>query len=445
MAKVSFYNTVSGDFNPLVHVLNVFSSSTPLVFTSDSFTSSRSWTSSSEIYFGLREEIVGTGPKGIPQTRLFPNQPLQKSSWLVFGSFELVKSTEAAGYLNSDNTVSQTIKPKFNNATLKSTVTVRDANLATFGGQLGYIPGTNLKGYNGGTLPTVDAPPSRKLYMMKDLGDGFTRDVFQEPSTTYTIKLTLSVEMREFVDVKVYVGLVGESTFRLRSDAYKYTIFKGSVTDQYEDYYPKVYTITSVYSTTSETIATEAGRQFWIEKPSFGIVRLLKCEIVYQPIEYNLQFNNKLISSISSGNLDTASTVIEFPTYSVTLSAASGNGKEVGLIFGNGVFKNGIWENGVWNNGYRSNSDFDGWGSGNARIEDDLVKAYEVVATETYKLSSTSWRVTLNILSDNLSILKLNKKVSIGNIVGIDINGNRRFFMDPISIISINGLLKKIS
>ena len=85
-----------------------------------------------------------------------------------------------------------------------------------------------------------------------------------------------------------------------------------------------------------------------------------------------LEFNNTLFQSL----LPSLNSV-DFPTYSVSLSALSGNGKEVGLNFGNGVFRRGIWENGVWNNGFRSGSGTNGWNQNIANY-DDLIKGSSI-------------------------------------------------------------------
>jgi hypothetical protein len=408
--KTSFYN----ESNTNIHVFNIFSASNPITLTADGFTNSKSWTySPTETYTGLDEIVTGTVDN------------LATSKWVIFPDFKLVKDTVPASYQDTNGVVYGSKKPN-------TILTPSDGNLATFGGYA-YIGGSTLKGYNFYNNRDLNTPQSSKLYAFR----GGTTSIFSQPSRSYTVKFTLAVELSPTVTFDVYVGSLSFSTYTLYSDSYKYTENRG--TEQYEDYYAKVYTVTTVYNTTTDSISTLDGRQLWIKKTNNnGILRLLKCEITYKVIEYNLEFNNLLYDGIN-----TDLNAVDFPTYSVVLSAPSGNGKEVGVNFGNGVFKKGIWENGVWNNGYRSGSQDDGWNQFGQK-PDDVVKAFDILYKETYKISSKTWRVTLSISSNNLGVLSPKKKVSVGNIVGIDTNNKRVFFRDPIDIISIDSFSNKM-
>lgn len=429
--KVSEYN----DFNNNVHLLNIFSASTPITFTADAFTNSRSWTHSAETYIGMVENSYTIGKNQYKKPTL---GILNSSTWVVFGSFELVKETIPASYLNANGAVVQTKRPKPNSITGKSTLTISDANLSTFGGGLSFVGSNPILGYNfyNTDYRSSDSAVSRKLYAFK----GGTTSIFTQTSRKYDVKLTLAVELAPTVEVQVYVGSLSYSTYTLASDAYKYTEFNGNKSTQYEDYYSKVYTINITYNTSTDNISTLEGQQLWIKKTSNGILRLLKADITYQILEYNSEYNNRLYSSI---NRELNS--VDFPTYSVALNAASGNGREVGANFGNGVFAKGIWENGVWNNGYRSLSRVDGWNQDDSSKNDDIIKAFNIDSKETYKISDKTWRVSLDIINNTgLSSLNKNKKVSVGNIVGISINNTRVFFRDAVDIISIDGQNNKL-
>ena len=413
--KTSFYN----ESNPNIHVFNIFSASNPITLTADGFTNSRSWTySPNETYRGTSEVIMGAGKNQTIKIGTADN--LATSKWVIFPDFKLVKDTLPASYQDTANgSVIQSRKPN-------TILTPSDGNLATFGGYV-YVGSSRLKGYNfyNEEFKNLNTPQSSKLYAFR----GGTTSIFNESSRSYTVKFTLAVELSPTVTFDLYIGSLSYSTYTLNSDTYKYTD-RGI---QYEDYYAKVYTVTTVYDTSTDSISTLDGKQIWIKKTNNnGILRLLKCEITYKEIEYNNEFNNLLY-----GGINTGLNAVDFPTYSVVLSAPSGSGKEVGVNFGNGVFKRGIWENGVWNNGYRSGSENDGWNQGVVN-SDDVVKAFDILYKETYKISSKTWRVTLSISSNNLGVLSSKKKVSIGNIVGIDTNNKRVFFRDPIDIISID-------
>jgi hypothetical protein len=437
--KVSSYNNDS----KYLHLMNVFSASNPITYTADAFTGSRSWTHSAETYVGTVDQQ--TNPKLPPILR---TANLLSCSWAVFPNFDLVRSIEDGIYYNSQNQLQSVKKPVFNDNTGKFTLTVGDSNLATFGGQLPYTSGIEAIGYNyhNPEFRDLDSGESRKLYFMR----GGTTSIFTNATVgrKYTVSITLSVELAPTVEVEIYVGALSYSTYQLTPDTYKWTDYRSpSNYTQYEDYYAKVYTITTTYNVTSDSVSTGDGQVLWIRKASRGILRLLKAVITYQQIEYNLQFNNRLALCLNTFGLDETlyGKQVDFPTYSVTLNTASDNGKEVGLNFGNGVFKSGIWENGVWNNGFRSFSKDDGWAFGQSSIQDDLVKAIDIDLSKTYKINNTTWRVTLNVISANISVLKLNKKVSVGNIVGIDLNNRRQLFRDPVEVVSIDSFQNKIT
>lgn len=430
--KVSEFN---GN-NRSVHMINVFSQSTSQTIKSDGFTSSRGMTQSGDFYVGLKETTVNLGGGlfggGFSNVTVVLPSSLRCSNFGLFPNFELVKDKETGGILLPDGTLGPTIKPKVDPNTGKPTVTITDSHLRTFGGEMPWKPsGTPVvNGFNITRMPERNTPPSAYIYATR-----FNNvEIFTQSSTTYTIKMTVAVELLPTVKVSIYCGSLGYSTFNLDSDAYKYSQPRNTggttpIYDKIEDYYAKVYTITSVYTTTPDTVSTRAGKIYGIRKESEGVLYLLKCEITATKKEYNLAVNNRLSPAI---NL--YSNTVDFFTSSVVISTSSENGKEVGLNFGNGIFKRGIWENGVWNNGYRSGSEVDGWN----RVTgiDDIVKCFDVVSNQTYKIAPKTWKVTLSVFTNNLSTLDINKKVSIGNIVGIDANNNRKFFRDPIQISS---------
>ena len=88
---------------------------------------------------------------------------------------------------------------------------------------------------------------------------------------------------------------------------------------------------------------------------------------------------------------------------------------------GNGKFKSGIWENGVWNSGIRIDE--------NSWDFDDIVVAFNL-STQNIK-----WRFQLSGNEESVSNFEVGDKVSIGNVVGIDINEKRKLFKNYFTII----------
>ncbi len=100
--------------------------------------------------------------------------------------------------------------------------------------------------------------------------------------------------------------------------------------------------------------------------------------------------------------------------------------------FGNGRFMAGIWENGIWNEGWRDDKTTL-WASDIFNFSGGKNYAFK---TEKYK---TAWNVRLNVIQNNqspgsISDFNIGDKVSIGNIIAIDINDNRRLLRDTMII-----------
>ena len=91
---------------------------------------------------------------------------------------------------------------------------------------------------------------------------------------------------------------------------------------------------------------------------------------------------------------------------------------------GNGIFRSGIWENGVWNNGWRDDT-----------ISQDLDNIDYSILTN----SDVSWKIKIvgpisSIKNGNVFRFIPGDKVTIGNIVAIDINDNRKLLKSLYTI-----------
>lgn len=89
---------------------------------------------------------------------------------------------------------------------------------------------------------------------------------------------------------------------------------------------------------------------------------------------------------------------------------------------GNGYFKSGIWENGVWNNGWRvdeNDNDFD-----------YVIYAFQL-STENKR-----WRIQISGSTYSAAKFEIGDKVSIGNIVSIDINEKRKLLKNYFTVVN---------
>jgi len=180
------------------------------------------------------------------------------------------------------------------------------------------------------------------------------------------------------------------------------------------------------FSISERDIKSSGNRKIKIKKiasTSAGtgnpIVRVLKATIKARVSVYST-VNNTLYPAMPIN--PTFSSLISVPS-SLQLSAISG-GYLVPLTFGNGLFKAGIWENGVWNNGWR---------------KDDYVSPF-VFTSAIPMIDGNTWNITLHALGTNpnitLQTFVVGDKVSIGNIISIDKNNNRKLLQNYYRIIS---------
>lgn len=110
--------------------------------------------------------------------------------------------------------------------------------------------------------------------------------------------------------------------------------------------------------------------------------------------------------------------------------------KVINSRFGNGQFLSGIWENGIWNEGWREDLTY---------ITCDNLSNFDGVSkNKAYKTNIWTWSFVLNVLNVGaqspglITEFNIGDKVSVGNIVTIDINGNRRLIRDYLTIVGID-------
>jgi hypothetical protein len=395
-----------------IHLINVFSASvTPIDILSDkpvgSLGSTGSWTYSQETYYGV---LYYSGS---------PLHPTPHYGYLAYSGWGI------------GNTFSYTT------ATTSTSITVgiiTDSNAYTRGGTFAAsdpslpspISTGSTLGYNSTTLPSLNMPASSKLYAVTNPGSGPTTSVFVDTATTYTVNLQVTVELTPTVSIEVgYGGNI--QTFTLSSDYWGWNAGTSMSPIRYRYYYPKLYNLTFTVNTTDDSLASSGGQQFYIRKTSDGIMRLLRGEIKERLTEYHDTYNNTLYNGIVGSTVSLPND----PHLSLTAGASDGN--VVSIAYGNGVFQSGIWENGVWNNGYRASD----WFGSNDTLRFSDVNQGMTYQTDTSTAWKKNWIITL-ISLDTMDGLSVGDKVSIGNIVGININGSRVLIKDYYTIVGIN-------
>lgn len=143
--------------------------------------------------------------------------------------------------------------------------------------------------------------------------------------------------------------------------------------------------------------------------------------------------------SITITNEDTQHEIVGTPSNSYIGSTGSNThtpgffsnivGNVIGLNLlnskvGNGTFKSGVWENGVWNSGWR--------------VDDQVYEFDNVGMSLLMETTNTKWRIEIRGPKTSTINFKIGDRVAIGNIVGIDINENRKLMTNYFTILSVN-------
>ena len=88
---------------------------------------------------------------------------------------------------------------------------------------------------------------------------------------------------------------------------------------------------------------------------------------------------------------------------------------------GNGRFMSGVWENGVWNSGWRS--------------DDSSYEMYNISNYFSYEKNKI-WKIEIKGPQSTVSKFRVGDKISIGNIVAIDFNQDRKLLKGRYTILS---------
>jgi len=380
-----------------LYLINVFSASSfpeilpgPDVPTQNGPTSSFTW-SSGEVYFSNQGTVPGR-----------PN-----AVGIGLGSNTLGRTFSCSEWFNGTTF-------SFDGVTVAT-----NSHIYTFGGEpedLGILtPGYNSTDTRGG----LNIPDSHTLYAQVSPGD---RNVFTHSNSSYEIRISLTVELASEVIVDFNIGTSSSIRHSFASNA--------QISIDNYNYWSKQYDILFIYNTPDGTLSS-INKQLSIKKRGIGLLRILEASIIRKITEYHPVYNNTLFEAIS-GN-----TVVLPNDSTISTLGSSDTGRIVSINYGNGLFRAGVWENGVWNNGLRSNLLIN---------EPDYFKFSDIVGfnglrpfggKNSYQVDGNNWLVTIKGI-DSVSGLNPGDKISIGNIVLIDINEKRKLVKDYFKISSVD-------
>lgn len=91
---------------------------------------------------------------------------------------------------------------------------------------------------------------------------------------------------------------------------------------------------------------------------------------------------------------------------------------------GNGTFRAGVWENGVWNSGWR--------------VDQNVHEFNDISLSFNLKTENVRWRIQLEGPTYSVTNFEVGDRISIGNIVSIDINEKRKLLKNYFTIVNKN-------
>lgn len=91
---------------------------------------------------------------------------------------------------------------------------------------------------------------------------------------------------------------------------------------------------------------------------------------------------------------------------------------------GNGKFVSGVWENGVWNSGWR--------------VDENVHEFNNISLSFNLRTENVRWRIQIEGSTYSVAQFNIGERVSIGNIVSIDLNGDRKLLKNYFTIVNKN-------
>ena len=104
-----------------------------------------------------------------------------------------------------------------------------------------------------------------------------------------------------------------------------------------------------------------------------------------------------------------------------TITGTPSNLNLINALFGNGTFRAGVWENGVWNSGWRVDTE---------------IYEFDNVGVAFRTIADRRWRIQLIGPTSSGTQFNIGERISISNIVAIDINETRKLLKGYFTIIN---------
>jgi hypothetical protein len=247
-----------------------------------------------------------------------------------------------------------------------------------------------------GFVPNSVYTQSEKIYALIDDGMGLTATVFTQSGILHNVSL----------DVYNYYGRT-DFAVNIGPDRYLETLTTtGGKTLNYS------LTTTDIDSATESSIYVERIMYSNPDNSSFEVqnLKITRLETNYDTINNTLYQFGTYSEPFGYG---ASGPTVSLPGHLITGVIA--DNEKVSIKYGNGIFKYGLWENGYWNNGWYAS-----WGND---VEYYLYE--DVVLGGFLEVSPNRWIIIIKALT-NTDGLEIGNRVSIGNIVFIDVNENRR-------------------
>lgn len=136
--------------------------------------------------------------------------------------------------------------------------------------------------------------------------------------------------------------------------------------------------------------------------------------------------NNVINNIISQGILQPTSTALAsgFSTFGFfsNIYGTVSNLSVLNSKVGNGKFKAGVWENGVWNSGWR--------------VDENVYEFNDISLSFSLRTENVRWRIQIEGSTYSVSKFEVGDRISIGNIVAININEERKLLKNYFTIVN---------
>lgn len=336
------------------------------------------------------------------------NQAVRKAS-LIISNVAQAASSSSIHIINAFT--GSVVSIVSSNPSRVSHFTQTGSSLPTWVDAGGYPSSTGAFSISGDNIAVTSTGGDSKILS--------TASVFTLPNTKYTTRIKIYYHGSSATSFPSSFVLRVTSAGNTQTQIVSlYSTFGGVVNPVELNF---TYTTPSVITDNTLQIQTNCG------SPYFAYIFYVKVDsedVNYWPIYNNLLYSGVSASVGSTASLPSSLTILE-ATSDYPVNNAY---QRVGVKFGNGIFKAGIWENGVWNNGWR---------------DDQTLTRFIVNTSANYiAIDKRTHRMFLTIVDSDLSGLsqfRVGNWVSVGNLVGIDIDERRVLLWNKFRIIVVGG------